>query len=48
MFRPAGNSLNGFDTSDSGDLSLPPPTMMTEAFVTAHTEVLRQLLQAQQ
>jgi hypothetical protein len=48
MFRPAWNNLNGFDTSGSGDPSLPPPTMMTEAFVAAHTEVLRQLLQAQQ
>jgi hypothetical protein len=48
MFRPAWNNPNGFDTSGSGDLSLPPPTMMTEPFVAARTEVLRQLLQAQQ
>jgi hypothetical protein len=48
MFRPTWNNPHGFDTSGSGDLSLPPPTMMTEAFVAAHTEVLRQLLQAQQ
>jgi hypothetical protein len=48
MFRPAWNNPNGFDSSGSGDLSLPPPTMLTEAFVAAHTEVLCQLLQAQQ
>jgi hypothetical protein len=48
MFRPAWNNPYGFDASGSGDLTLPPPTMLTEAFVTAHTEVLRQLLQAQQ
>jgi hypothetical protein len=48
MFRPAWNNPNGFYASGSGDLTLPPPTMLTEAFVAAHTEVLRQLLQAQQ
>jgi hypothetical protein len=48
MFRPAWNNPHGFDTLGSGNLSLPPPTMMTEAFVAAHTEVLRQLLQEQQ
>jgi hypothetical protein len=48
MFRPAWNNPNGFDASGSGDLTLPPPTMLTEAFVAAHTEVLCQLLQAQQ
>jgi hypothetical protein len=48
MFRPAWNNLNGFGASGSGDLSLPPPTTLTEAFVAAHTEVLCQLLQAQQ
>jgi hypothetical protein len=48
MFRPAWNNHYGFDASGSGDLTLPPPTMLTEAFVTAHTEVLRQLLQTQQ
>jgi hypothetical protein len=48
MIRPAWNNPYGFDASGSGDLTLPPPTMLTEAFVTAHTEVLRQLLQAQQ
>jgi hypothetical protein len=31
---------NGFDTSGSGDLTLPPPTTLTEAFVAAHTDVL--------
>jgi hypothetical protein len=48
MFRPAWNNPYGFDASGSGDLTLPPPTMLTEAFVAAHTEVLCQLLQAQQ
>jgi hypothetical protein len=48
MFRPAWNNPNGFDASGSGDLTLPPPTMLTEAFIAAHTEVLCQLLQAQQ
>jgi hypothetical protein len=48
MFRPAWNNPYGFDASGSGDLTLPPPTMLTEAFVTAHTEVLRQLLLTQQ
>jgi hypothetical protein len=48
MFRPARNNPNGFDASGSGDLTLPLPTMLTEAFVAAHTEVLRQLLQTQQ
>jgi hypothetical protein len=48
MFRPAWNNPNGFDASGSGDLTLPPHTMLTEAFVAAHTEVLCQLLQAQQ
>jgi hypothetical protein len=48
MFRPAWNNPSGFDASGSGDLTLPPPTMLTKAFVAAHTEVLRQLLQTQQ
>jgi hypothetical protein len=48
MFRPARNNPNGFEASGSGDLWLPPPTTLTEAFVAAHTEVLCQLLQAQQ
>jgi hypothetical protein len=48
MFRPAWNNPYGFDASGSGDLTLPPPTMLTRASVTAHTEVLCQLLQTQQ
>jgi hypothetical protein len=49
MFRPVWNNPYGFDASGSGDLTLPPPPMMlTEAFVAAHTEVLCQLLQTQQ
>jgi hypothetical protein len=48
MFRPAWNNANGFEASGSGDLMQPPPTMLTEAFVAAHTEVLYQLLQTQQ
>jgi hypothetical protein len=48
MFRPTRNNPNGFDASGSGDLSLPPPTTLTEAFVAAHTKMLYQLLQAQQ
>jgi hypothetical protein len=48
MFRPAWNNPNGFEASGSGDLTLPPPPMLTEAFIAAHTEVLSQLLQTQQ
>jgi hypothetical protein len=48
MFRPVRSNPNGFDASGSGDLSLPPPTTLTEAFVAAHTEVSCWLLQAQQ
>jgi hypothetical protein len=48
MFRPAQNNPNGFCASGSGDLTLPPPTTLTEAFVAAHTDVLCQILQAQQ
>jgi hypothetical protein len=48
MFRPVRSNTNGFDASSSGDLTLLPPTTLTEAFVAAHTEVLCQLLQAQQ
>jgi hypothetical protein len=48
MFRPVRNNPNGFDASGSGDLTLPPPTTLTEAFVAAHTGVLCQILQAQQ
>jgi hypothetical protein len=48
MFRPAWNTHDVFEASGSGDLTQPPPTMLTEAFVVAHTEVLCQLLQTQQ
>jgi hypothetical protein len=48
MFRLAWNNPNGFDASGSGDLTLPPPTMLAEDFVAVHTEVLCQLLQVQQ
>jgi hypothetical protein len=48
MFRPAWNNPYGFDASGSGDFTLPPPKMLTEAFIAARTEVLSQLLQAQQ
>jgi hypothetical protein len=48
MFRPAWNNPNDFEASGSGDLTQLPPTMLTEAFVAAHTEVLCQLLQTQQ
>jgi hypothetical protein len=48
MFKPTRSNPNGFDVSGSGDLTLPPPTMLTEAFVAAHTDVLCQILQAQQ
>jgi hypothetical protein len=48
VFRPAWNNPYGFDASGSGDLTLPPPKMLTEAFIAARTEVLCQLLQAQQ
>jgi hypothetical protein len=48
MFRPAWNNPNDFEASGSGDLTQPPPMMLTKAFVAAHTEVLCQLLQTQQ
>jgi hypothetical protein len=48
MFRPARSNTNGFDASGNGDLTLPPPTTLTEAFVAAHTDVLCQIVQAQQ
>jgi hypothetical protein len=48
MYRPAWNNPYGFDASGSGDLTLPPPKMLTEAFIAARTEVLCKLLQAQQ
>jgi hypothetical protein len=48
MFRPAWNNPNEIEASGSGDLTQPPPTILTEAFVAAHTKVLCQLLQTQQ
>jgi hypothetical protein len=48
MFRPARSNPNGFDASGSCDLTLPPPTTLTEAFMAVHTDVLCQILQAQQ
>jgi hypothetical protein len=48
MFRPAWNNPNDFEASGSGDHTQPPPTMLAEAFVAAHTAVLCQLLQTQQ
>jgi hypothetical protein len=48
MFRPARSNPNGFGASGSGDLMLPPPMTLTEAFMAAHTDVLCQILQAQQ
>jgi hypothetical protein len=48
MFRPARNYPNGFGASGSGNLTLPPPTTLTEAFVATRTDVLCQILHAQQ
>jgi hypothetical protein len=48
MFRLARNDPNGFGASGSSDLTLPPPTTLTEAFMAAHTDLLCQILQAQQ
>jgi hypothetical protein len=48
MFKPARSNPNGFGTSGIGDRTLPPPTTPTKAFVAAHTDVLCQILQAQQ
>jgi hypothetical protein len=48
MFQTAGSNPNGLDASGSGDLTLPPPTTLTEAFMAVHTDVLCQILQAQQ
>jgi hypothetical protein len=48
MFKPARSNPNGFRTSGSGDLALPPAMTLTEAFVAAHTDVLCQILQEQQ
>jgi hypothetical protein len=48
MFKPARSNPNGFGASGSGDLTLPPPMTLTEAFMAAHTDMLCQILQAQQ
>jgi hypothetical protein len=48
MFKPARSNPNGSGMSGSGELTLPPPTTLIEAFVAAHTDVLCQILQAQQ
>jgi hypothetical protein len=48
MFKPAQSNPNGFGVSGSGDLTLPPPTTLTEAFMAVHTDVLCQILQEQQ
>jgi hypothetical protein len=40
MFRLALSNPNGFGASGRGDLSPPPPTTLTEAFVAAHTDVV--------
>jgi hypothetical protein len=48
MFKPVRSNPNGFDALGSGDLSPPPPMTLTEAFMAAHTDVLCQILQAQQ
>jgi hypothetical protein len=48
MFRPAQSIPNSFGASGSGDLSPPASTTLIEAFVAVHTEVLCQILQAQQ
>jgi hypothetical protein len=48
MVRLTRSTPNGFGASGSGDLPPPPPTTLTEAFVPTHTEVLCQIMQAQQ
>jgi hypothetical protein len=48
MFKPTRRNPNGFDASGSDDLALPPPMTLTDDFVAAHTDVLCQILQAQQ
>jgi hypothetical protein len=40
MFQTAGSNPNGLDASGSGDLTLPPPMTLTEAFMAVHTDVL--------
>jgi hypothetical protein len=48
MVRLTQSTPNGFGALGSGDQPPPPPTTLIEAFVAAHTEVLCQILQAQQ
>jgi hypothetical protein len=48
MVGPTCSTPKGFCALSSGDLSPPPPTTLTEAFVAAQTEVLCHILQAQQ
>jgi hypothetical protein len=48
MFSSARGKPNGFGALGSGDLSPQPPTTLTEAFVAANTDVLCQILHAQQ
>jgi hypothetical protein len=48
MVGPTRSTSNGFGALGSGGLPPPPPTTLTEAFVVTQTEVLRQILQAQQ
>jgi hypothetical protein len=48
MVRLTSSTPNGLGALSTGDLSPPPPTTLTEAFVVAQTKVLCQILQAQQ
>jgi hypothetical protein len=48
MVRLIRSTPNGFGASGSGDSPPPPPMTLTEALLTAQTEVLRQVLQMQQ
>jgi hypothetical protein len=48
MVRPTRSIPNDFGALGGGDLSPLPPTTLIEAFVAAHTEVLCQILRAQQ
>jgi hypothetical protein len=48
MVGPTHSTPNGFGTLGSGDLPPLPPTTLIEAFVAVQTEVLCQILQAQQ
>jgi hypothetical protein len=48
MVGSTHSTPNGFDTSDSGDLPLPPPMTPVETFMATQTKVLDQILQMQQ